>query len=259
MSFAYPWVLALVPVLGFLLLAQGRRRCERCRWLRCGSGITWGRAGRATCGCCVCCGSWAWLLVVALARPQAGTTRSMQVSEGIAIQLLVDVSSSMDMSMEMPGGERRTRMEVAKELVEAFIAGDGEQAAGAGWRPDRPDHLRALPRHAQPADLRASGPAADGAGAWRCRTGRTRTGRPTATPWPWRRRAWSTSMRWTRTGRWSVAGEVASRVIVLLTDGENNSGNHLPLEAAGLAKKWGCKVYCISLGDQPPEEGVPRR
>jgi len=35
----------------------------------------------------------------------------------------------------------------------------------------------------------------------------------------------------------------------LLTDGENNSGAHLPLEAAGLAKEWGCRIYCISLGD----------
>ena len=59
-------------------------------------------------------------------------------------------------------------------------------------------------------------------------------------------------------GQWSVAGEIVSRVIVLLTDGENNSGKHLPLEAAGMAKKWGCKVYCISLGDQQAEsDGVP--
>ena len=58
-------------------------------------------------------------------------------------------------------------------------------------------------------------------------------------------------------GRWSLDGEVASRVIVLLTDGENNSGRHLPEEAAGLAKKWGCKVYCISLGDHQGEgEGL---
>jgi Ca-activated chloride channel family protein len=44
-------------------------------------------------------------------------------------------------------------------------------------------------------------------------------------------------------------GSIESRVIILLTDGENNSGAHLPLEAAGLAKAWGCKIYCISLGD----------
>ena len=43
--------------------------------------------------------------------------------------------------------------------------------------------------------------------------------------------------------------EIESRVVVLLTDGENNSGNHLPLEAAGLAKLWGSRIYTISLSE----------
>ena len=47
------------------------------------------------------------------------------------------------------------------------------------------------------------------------------------------------------------AGKIKSRVIILLTDGENNSGAHLPLEAAGLAKLWGCRIYAISLCDPP--------
>jgi Ca-activated chloride channel family protein len=45
---------------------------------------------------------------------------------------------------------------------------------------------------------------------------------------------------------------IRSQVVVLLTDGENNCGLHLPEEAAGLAKKWGIRVYAISLtGDGP--------
>jgi len=58
-------------------------------------------------------------------------------------------------------------------------------------------------------------------------------------------------------GRGAIGGEVASRVIVLLTDGENNSGNHMPLESAGLAKEWGIKVYCISLGDSLEGASAP--
>ena len=50
----------------------------------------------------------------------------------------------------------------------------------------------------------------------------------------------------TSSGRLS---EIESRVVVLLTDGENNSGNHLPLEAAGLAKLWGSRIYTISLSE----------
>ena len=42
---------------------------------------------------------------------------------------------------------------------------------------------------------------------------------------------------------------VRSKVVVLLTDGENNCGLHLPEEAAGLAKKWGIRVYAISMKD----------
>ncbi len=42
---------------------------------------------------------------------------------------------------------------------------------------------------------------------------------------------------------------VRSKVVVLLTDGENNCGLHLPEEAAGLAKKWGIRIYAISMKD----------
>ena len=48
---------------------------------------------------------------------------------------------------------------------------------------------------------------------------------------------------------------VRSKVVVLLTDGENNCGLHLPEEAAGLAKKWGVRVYAISMMDD--ETGNP--
>jgi Ca-activated chloride channel family protein len=39
-----------------------------------------------------------------------------------------------------------------------------------------------------------------------------------------------------------------SKVIILLTDGENNSGNIDPLTAAQLAKGYGIKIYTIGIG-----------
>lgn len=39
-----------------------------------------------------------------------------------------------------------------------------------------------------------------------------------------------------------------SRVLVLLTDGEDNSSSIPPLEAAQLAKKYGIKIYTIGIG-----------
>ncbi len=41
----------------------------------------------------------------------------------------------------------------------------------------------------------------------------------------------------------------ASQVIILLTDGSNNSGEIAPIEAATLAKEKGIRVYTIGMGD----------
>ncbi len=42
-----------------------------------------------------------------------------------------------------------------------------------------------------------------------------------------------------------------SKAVILLTDGENNSGAIAPLYAADLAAKVGAKVYTIQIGDSP--------
>jgi Ca-activated chloride channel family protein len=253
-SLAYPWLLVLVPVVGFLALRKGGSGSA----LSVASLQLWDHVGPGR-------ARFLWvlrvlrflglaLLVVALARPQAGTNRSMEVSEGIAIQLLVDVSSSMDMGMDLPGGERQTRMEVAKELVEDFIAGDDGKLGG------RDGDLIGLITFARYPDTRS--PLTFGHPALlqlvrglevQDRPNEDGTAYGDALALAAARLEHLDEMN--ESGQWSVAGEIASRVIVLLTDGENNSGNHLPLEAAGLAKKWGCRVYCISLGDQQPANG----
>jgi Ca-activated chloride channel family protein len=58
--------------------------------------------------------------------------------------------------------------------------------------------------------------------------------------------------------------EARSRVIILVTDGDNNAGNITPLAAAGMAQKLGVKVYTILAGDNdssdaPAAPGVPRQ
>jgi Ca-activated chloride channel family protein len=42
--------------------------------------------------------------------------------------------------------------------------------------------------------------------------------------------------------------EIKSKVIILLTDGEQTAGNRTPQEAAELAKKWNIKIYAIGIG-----------
>ena len=44
--------------------------------------------------------------------------------------------------------------------------------------------------------------------------------------------------------------EIKSKIIILLTDGENNCGRHLPAEGAALAKEWGIKIYAIGFGKE---------
>jgi len=44
------------------------------------------------------------------------------------------------------------------------------------------------------------------------------------------------------------AYHIKSRVIILLSDGENNFGQRSPLEAAEMAAGWGIKVYAIAIG-----------
>ena len=253
MSFAYPWLLGLIPLLAFVMLRKRRAPGG----LPVASLRLWEHVGEGR-------AKYLWVLrllkflavaflITALARPQAGSTKSLQVTEGIAIQLLVDVSSSMDMNMNLPDGDKRTRMEVSKSLVEDFIAGDGEKLKG------RADDLIGLITFARYPDTRCPLPFGHPALLQLVR-GLTVQDRPNEDGTAYGDALALAAARLKHLdeieveGRGAIGGEVASRVMVLLTDGENNSGNHLPLESAGLAKEWGIKVYCISLGD--PQESA---
>ncbi len=252
MTLAYPWILGLLPA--FLILAWLLRNEQRSS-LPVPSLLQWSNRGSGRARFLWIPKLLGWLtlvcLLVALARPQAGSTNSIQVTEGIAIQMLVDVSSSMDMNMSLPEGGQKTRLEVAKELVESFIVGDDDKLAG------REGDMIGLITFARYADTRS--PLTFGHSALvqlvrnlriqdRLNEDGTAYGDALALA---AARLENLEDNGTE-AQVSFAGPIASKVIILLTDGENNSGNHLPVEAAGLAKKWGCKVYCISLGDQLP-------
>ncbi|MEM7790620.1 MAG: VWA domain-containing protein [Verrucomicrobiota bacterium] len=247
MSFLYPLVLLLIPVLLLLLFVKVKRSA-----LTVPSLISWSNRNRGR-------ARFLWLpvamrrsvlvlIVVAVARPQTDSSYSLEVNEGIAIQLLIDVSSSMDAQVSDTGGKTRSRMEVAKEMVERFIAGDGETLEG------RPNDLIGLITFARYADTRS--PLTFGHDALlqivrsldvqeRPNEDGTAYGDALAVA--------AARLQNIKDPRFGAAvmqlDDIKSRVIILLTDGENNSGAHLPLEAAGLAKQWGCRIYCISLTD----------
>lgn len=247
MIFLYPWVLVLIPLALWLI----RRRRDR-------SSVTvpslnlWPdkESGKAR---------FLWIpialrrlavisILVAIARPQWTSQHSLDISEGIAIQMLVDVSSSMDMDVQDFAGEQSSRMEVAKKMVSNFIIGDGDTLTG------RPNDLIGLITFARYADTRS--PLTFGHDALaqivnnlqiqeRPNEDGTAYGDALALA-----AARLQKLDELKHGDFRTDIEaVQSRVIILLTDGENNSGAHLPMEAAGLAKEWDCKIYSISLGD----------
>ncbi|MBK1877484.1 VWA domain-containing protein [Pelagicoccus mobilis] len=247
MSFAYPWVFLLLLLWGFTFL-----RVNRESGIRVASNEQWKFLGRGR-------ARHLWLLrvlellffvllVAAMARPQVGSNLSVEEAEGIAIEMLVDVSSSMDQSLVVPGEGKKTRMEVAKELVEQFIAGDGEQLMG------RPNDLIGLISFARYADTRS--PLTFGHKALvqivrdlkiQDRPNEDGTAYGDALALACARLKNLDELKSESASR--RLSEIKSRVVVLLTDGENNSGNHLPLESAGLAKEWDSRIYSISLGD----------
>ena len=248
MSFVWPWLLLLLPLPALFAIFARRRKTG----LRVPSLGLWDHVGVGR-------GRYLWIppvlgvaaltfAIVALARPQAGSTHTTQASEGIAIQLLVDVSSSMGMDMELPDQKQKSRMEVARELVERFIAGDGDQLKG------REGDLLGLVTFARYADTRSPLTLGHGALLQLVRTLEIQD-RPNEDGTAYGDALSVAAARLKQLDdpeireRNSLEGEVTSRVIILLTDGENNSGQHLPVEAAGLAKHWGCRIYCISLGE----------
>lgn len=167
------------------------------------------------------------LLVVALARPQFGTVREEMKQMGIDIFLALDVSYSMAAEDLKPN-----RLEAAKKVVADFIKEAGVNRIGMVIFAGKPMTL--LPLSMDYGVLQ------DHVNLLRLE---------------------EIPFSGTNIGD-SIAMCVfhmekeptKSKVIVLLTDGENNSGYADPLAAAKIAKEKGIRIYTIGVGS---EGGAP--
>lgn len=158
------------------------------------------------------------LLVVALARPQA-VRASELTSEGIDIAIVLDVSGSMEES----GFGGQTKIEAAKKVVHDFVGGLSSDRAGlvvfAGeallLAPLTLDHdvLQRIVTPLQTGRLVGGGTAIGTGLAMGLNVLRDSTAR--------------------------------SKVAILVTDGQNNSGTIFPIDAANAAKVMGVRVYTI--------------
>ena len=253
MTFAYPWILLALPLA--LVALRGRpftaitvsglavwRNVPPSRRLR------WLRRARYLSAIAVA------LLLAAGAGPQIERQVGEETREGVAIQLLVDISSSMEQSLSADDGERVSRLEAAKRVVEQFIRHRPDDLIGLITFARYADTLSpltyghdALVEIVRELDIQEL-PAEDGTGygdalALACaRLDQMGQWQPAA-----------------GTGTADRSATVRSKVVVLLTDGENNCGLHLPEEAAGLAGTWGIRVYAISMKDDTAENALERR
>jgi Ca-activated chloride channel homolog len=167
------------------------------------------------------------LLIVALARPQV--VRASEISaEGIDIAVAIDISGSMS-SPDFGGGQ--TRIGAVKKVVHDFVGGLTNDRVGLVvfgnealvLAPLTLDHA-VVQQLADP--LEANGRLVGGATA-------IGTGLATAL----------------NVMRDSAA---RSKVVILLTDGENNTGEIAPIDAARAAKLLGVRLYTI--GAVPGDE-----
>jgi Ca-activated chloride channel family protein len=167
------------------------------------------------------------LLVLALARPQLGKASSQVATEGIDILLAVDISGSMLAEDFTVAGQRANRLQALKAVVREFLAKRPGDRVGLVLFAARPytqapltlDHGWLL----QNLDRAEVGLIEDG----------TAVGSGLATA----------------VSRLE-ASDAKSKIVILLTDGQNNAGKVSPLTAAEAAKALGYKVYTIGVGTQ---------
>lgn len=183
-------------------------------------------------------------LVIAVARPQRPDETSQVFAEGVAILMVVDTSSSMQDLDLSPPDRRLTRLDVVKDVFRRFVRGEG-------GLPGRPNDLIGMIRFAlYPDSVCPLTLDHDTLLEILAQTHLTVPGSPED------RTAIGDALalavaRLTDLQRTAGSGQqytVKSRVVILLTDGENNAGEISPEQAGQLAAAQGIKVYAILAG-----------
>jgi Ca-activated chloride channel family protein len=192
------------------------------------------------------------LLVVAVARPQKGEDVVSSSRRGVAIEMLMDISSSMDISLESVAGNMN-RIDAAKQVFKDFITGNDEDLSG------RDNDIVGLISFARYADTVC--PMTTGLPALTTMVDELEVeSRPNEDGTAYGDALVLAAARLMKIdesikSRGREQDLIKSKIIILLTDGENNCGKHLPAQAAALAEEWGIKIYAIFLGNEPAISG----
>ena len=234
LEFQYPWLLALLALLPIYAFLRGRiGKLAALRFPSADIARAAGAAARAASGRLLVFLRLLTvaLFIVALAGPRFANDRTETQASGIDIMLVLDLSWSM-MALDMaPVSERVSRFDIASQVLEDFVRKRPNDRLGLVV-------FSAVPYLASPLTLNHE---------WlienlhRLHVGLIRD-------------------LGTAIGDATAAGakrlknlkDSKSRIIILLTDGDNNKGEIDPVPAAQLAAALGVKVYTIGIGIEQP-------
>src|SRR6266436_2479459 len=234
LEFQYPWLLGLLALLPLYSFMQGRLgKLSALRFPSADIARAAGGAARAAMGRLLMFLRLftVALCIVALAGPRFANDRTETQASGVDIMLALDLSWSM-MALDMGGpNERVSRYDIASSVLEQFIQKRPSDRMGLVV-------FSAVPYLASPPTLNHD---------WlienlhRLHVGLIRD-------------------LGTAIGDAAAAGakrlkdvkDSKSRIMILLTDGDNNKGEIDPVPAAQLAAALGEKVYTIGIGIEEP-------
>jgi Ca-activated chloride channel family protein len=248
--FAYPWWLCLaVPLCAATVLSIRRDRrsavlYSSARLLE-RLPVTWAQRARRWLPWLHCAGLV--LVVIALARPQAGLHEFRVRAEGIAIVMCLDRSGSMEALDFDREGERINRLEAVKGVFRDFVGGTGNLSG-------RPDDLIGLVTFGGFAESKVP--------LTLDHSVLLEVLDSVAIPQPLLDSQGNIlNERFFREERATAIGDAVvlaverlkdstakSKVIILLSDGENTAGVVTPEKAAETAKQFGIKIYSIGVG-----------
>ena len=228
--FADPWLLILllaVPLMVFYELKKmGRSRIrfsslETLKALKPARSLAWRKVLLV-----MRCAAMS-LFIMALARPQSGTTSTEIITEGVDIMLCLDTSGSMNALDFQLDNKRVNRLQVVKKVVDEFIR--GRQNDRIGMVVFAEEAFTQCPLTLDYGVLLS----------FLDRLEIGMAGDTTAIG-----SALATCVKRLKDLK------SKSKVIILLTDGRNNTGTISPATAADIAKTHGIKVYTIGVGTE---------
>jgi len=236
-EFQNPWVLvllALLPLYAFLRGRSGRfsaLRFPSADLARAAGAVARSAAGRLTVFLRLLTAA---LVIAALAGPRFAHHRTETTASGVDIMLVLDMSWSM-MALDMgKSSERVSRMDIAQDVLEDFIQRRPDDRIGLMV-------FSAVPYLASPLTLNH---------VWlrdnlrRMHVGIISNPRELGTAIG---DATAAAAR-----RLNNLKDSKSRIIILLTDGDNNKGDIEPVPAAELAAGVRAKLYTIGIGKEEP-------